>query len=68
VGETYILDHGPSPTEVTTDRAAAYPWVLDGPVAAACHVTEQYANNAIEAAALPCRVDHWLTPSSVVVR
>ena len=46
---TRALQHGPSPTEVTTDRAAAYPRVLDELVPAACHITEQYANNAIEA-------------------
>ena len=46
---TRALEHGPSPTEVTTDRAPAYPRVLDELVPAACHVTEQYANNAIEA-------------------
>jgi transposase-like protein len=46
---TPALEHGPSPTEVTTDRAAAYPRVLDELVPAACQVTEQYANNAIEA-------------------
>ena len=46
---TRALEHGPSPTEVTTDRAAAYPRVLDELVPAACHVTERYANNAIEA-------------------
>ena len=46
---TRALEHGPSPTEVTTDRAAAYPRVLDELVPAACHVTKQYANNAIEA-------------------
>ena len=46
---TRALQHGPSPTEVTTDRAAAYPRVLDELVPAACHVTEQYGNNPIEA-------------------
>ena len=46
---TRALDHGPSPTEVTTDCAATYPRVLDELAPAACHVTEQYANNAIEA-------------------
>ena len=46
---TRALEHGPSPTEVTTDRAAAYPRGLDELVPAACHVTEHYANNAIEA-------------------
>ena len=46
---TRALKHGPSPTEVTTDRAAAYLRVLDELVPTACHVTERYANNAIEA-------------------
>jgi transposase-like protein len=46
---TRALEHGPSPTEVTTDRAPAYLRVLDELVPTACHVTEQYANNAIEA-------------------
>jgi len=46
---TRALDHAPSPIEVTTDRAAAYPRVLDELVPAACHVTEQYGNNSIEA-------------------
>ena len=46
---TRALEHGPSPREVTTDRAAAYPRVLEELIPAACHVTEQYANNAIEA-------------------
>jgi transposase, IS6 family len=34
---------------VTTDRAPAYPRVLDELLPSACHVTEQYANNPIEA-------------------
>ena len=46
---TRALEHRPAPTEVTTDRAPAYPRVLEELVPAACHVTEQYANNAIEA-------------------
>ena len=46
---TRALQHGPSPTEVTTDRAAAYPRVLDELVPAACHITDQYRNNPIEA-------------------
>ena len=46
---TRALEHGPSPTEVTTDHAAAYPRVLDELVPATCHVTEQYGNNPIEA-------------------
>jgi IS6 family transposase len=43
------LRHGPVPVEVTTDKAAAYLRVLDELAPAALHVTEQYANNAIEA-------------------
>jgi transposase, IS6 family len=46
---TRALQHGPSPIEVSTDHAAAYPRVLDELVPAACHVTEQYRNNPIEA-------------------
>jgi transposase, IS6 family len=46
---TRALERRSSPAEVTTDRAAAYPRVLDELVPAACHITEQYANNAIEA-------------------
>ena len=50
---TRAPEHGPRPSEVTTDRAPAYPRVLDEllPVAChvvACHVMEQYANNPIE--------------------
>lgn len=46
---TRALEHGPRPTEVTTDRAPAYPRVLDELLPAACHVTEHYANNPAEA-------------------
>ncbi|HKR49178.1 MAG TPA: IS6 family transposase, partial [Pseudonocardiaceae bacterium] len=46
---TRALEHDPRPTEVSTDRAPAYPRVLDELLPAACHVMEQYANNAIEA-------------------
>jgi transposase-like protein len=38
-----------SPTEVVTDRAAVYPGVIDELVPGACHITERYANNRIEA-------------------
>jgi transposase, IS6 family len=43
------LSVGVRPTEVTTDHAAAYVGVLEELVPAACHVTEQYANNRVEA-------------------
>ncbi len=36
------------PVEVTTDRAPVYPRVLDEFVPGALHVTQQYANNAVE--------------------
>jgi transposase, IS6 family len=39
---------GPSPVEVVTDRAPAYPRVIDELAPAARQVTEQYANNAVE--------------------
>ena len=46
---TQALQRAPQPSEVTTDRAPAYPRVLDELLPAAHHVTEQYANNPIEA-------------------
>jgi len=46
---TRALEHGPHPAEVTTDRAPTYPRLLDELLPAAHHVTEQYANNIIEA-------------------
>jgi len=46
---TRALEHGARPTEVTTDRAPAYPRVIQELIPAACHVTEQYCNNSIEA-------------------
>jgi transposase, IS6 family len=46
---TGALAYGPTPVEVTTDTAGPYLRVLDQLVPAAAHVTEQYANNRIEA-------------------
>ena len=46
---TRALRAGTVPAEVTTDRAPAYPRVLDELVPSALHTTEQYANNPIEA-------------------
>ena len=43
------LTCGTVPVEVTTDRAPAYPRVLDECVPGALHVTQQYANNTVEA-------------------
>jgi hypothetical protein len=43
------LEHGFRPTEVTTDWAPAYPRVIEELIPAARHVTEQYANNRVEA-------------------
>ena len=37
------------PVEVTTDRAASYPIVLEELLPASWHRTEQYANNRVEA-------------------
>jgi transposase, IS6 family len=45
---TRALEHALHPAEVTTDWAPAYLRVLDELLPAACHVMEQYANNAIE--------------------
>jgi IS6 family transposase len=46
---TRALTHGASPVEVTTDRAPVYPRVMDALVPTARHVTEQDANNNVEA-------------------
>jgi transposase-like protein len=46
---TRALEHRPRPTEVTTDRAPAYPRVVDELLPDASHVVEQYANNPVEA-------------------
>lgn len=43
------LRAGPVPAEVTTDRAPAYPRVLDALIPSALHTVEQYANNPVEA-------------------
>lgn len=43
------LRAGTVPVEVTTDRAPAYPRVLDELIPSALHTVEQYANNPIEA-------------------
>jgi transposase, IS6 family len=43
------LATGSVPVEVTTDRAPAYPRVLDELIPAALHITKQYANNTVEA-------------------
>ncbi len=43
------LQHGTHPTEVTTERAQAYPRVLDELLPTARHVMDGYANNPIEA-------------------
>jgi transposase, IS6 family len=45
---TRALEHGPCPTEVITDKAAAYPPVLEEITPGAWHHTEPYANNRIE--------------------
>ncbi|MDQ4102611.1 MAG: IS6 family transposase [Actinomycetota bacterium] len=57
---TRALELGPRPIEVTTDRAPAYPRVLDELLPSACHVVEQYANNPIESD--HGRLKSWLRP------
>src|SRR5262249_6861489 len=46
---TTALRLGPTPCEVITDKAPVYPRVVDEAVSSALHVTDRYANNAIEA-------------------
>ncbi len=43
------LRFGPSPVEVTTDRAPVYPSLVENVEPAARHATDQYANNRVEA-------------------
>jgi transposase-like protein len=43
------LRGGTVPAEVTTDRAAAYPRILDELAPSALHTTERYASNRVEA-------------------
>jgi transposase-like protein len=45
---TRALNHGARPAEVNTDRAPAYPRVLDELLPSACHIVKQYANNPIK--------------------
>ena len=52
---TRALRAGTVPAEVTTDRSAAYPRVLDELVPTARHDTEQYSDNRIEAGSSPNR-------------
>jgi transposase, IS6 family len=46
---TRALRVGTIPVEVTTNRAAACPRVLDELIPSALHPTERYANNRVEA-------------------
>jgi transposase-like protein len=46
---TAAMRFGPSPVEVTTDRAPVYPRVLEELAPGARHILDQYANNAVEA-------------------
>ena len=57
---TRALRAGTVPAEVTTDRAPAYPRVLDELVPSALHITEQYANNRVEAD--PVGLDYSIWP------
>jgi transposase-like protein len=43
------LRTGTIPAEVTIDRAAVYPRVIDELIPSALHIVEQYANNPVEA-------------------
>jgi transposase-like protein len=58
---TRALQHGPRPTEVTTDRAPAYPRVVDELLPAACHVMERYANNPVESVRREVARNEWST-------
>ena len=45
---TRALQHGPRPSEVSTDHAPAYPRVVEELLPAARHVIKRYGNNPIE--------------------
>jgi len=45
---TRALRSGTVPSEVTTDRAPAYPRILDELIPSALHTVERYANNPVE--------------------
>jgi transposase, IS6 family len=55
---TRAVEHGSRPSEVSTDRAPAYPRILDELLPSVCHVMEQYGNNPIESdhGRLQCRL------------
>ena len=46
---TRALAAATSPTEVSTDRAPAYPRIVEGLLPGALHVTVRHANNRLEA-------------------
>ena len=46
---TRAPEHGPTPVEVTTDRAPVYPRLIEEFAPTSRHALEQYANNRIEA-------------------
>jgi len=58
------LDTGSAPVEVTTDRAPAYPRILDGLVPAALQITEQYAMRGIQT----WWTAAWVRPSHTLKR
>ena len=57
---SHALRIGTIPVEVTTDRAAVYPRVIDELIPSALHTVEQYANNPVEAD--HGRLKAWLRP------
>ena len=46
---TTALRLGPTPCELTTEKAPVYPRVVDEAVPSALHMTDRYANNTMEA-------------------
>jgi transposase, IS6 family len=57
---TRALATGSVPVEVTTDRAPAYPRIIEELLPQAMHTTEQYANNGVESD--HGRLKAWLRP------
>ena len=60
---TRALDHRPRPAEVTTDRAPAYPRVLDELLPSVCHIVEpirqQRRRSRSRSAQVQAQTDAW---------
>ena len=63
---TRALRAGAIPAEVTTDRAPAYPRVLDELIPSALHTVERYANNGVSGEARRVGQRHGAQPDTEI--